>query len=148
MGLVGDAVPPAPRLPPAPWGEPGEEADQEKSKGKQTVWICLLGTVAADANCLRERAEITALSPPRRIGRGLRVGERPFAAEVFGAAGPGVPRDVALNRGSRTGRSSPAPSGQSVPPIASACVASGLAARPAFAWLPGLILLGGIKVGN
>lgn len=49
------------------------------------------------------------------------------AAEVLGAAGPGVPGDVALNAGARTGgsRSSRAPSSQCAPPSAPACVASG-----------------------
>lgn len=69
------------------------------------------------------------------------------APQVFGAAGPGLPRDVALSAGARTGgiRSGPAPSGLYAPPSAPACVASAL---PAFAWLPGLIFLGEIKVGN
>lgn len=150
VGLAGSAVPPAPRPLPAPRGKPGEEADREKSKGRQSAWICLPGTVAEHADRLLEWAGVTVPPPPRPGGQGLWVGEQRGVAEVLGAAGPGVPRDVALNAGAHTGgsRSSRARSGPCAPPSAPACVASGPPAHPASAGLPGLIFLGGIKVGN
>lgn len=138
VGLAGGAEPPAPRPPPAPRGNPGEETPREKSKGKHPAWICLPGTFAAHADSLRERAGAAAPPPPRPGGRGPRVGKQCVAAEVLGAAGPGVPRDVALNVGARTGgsRSRGAPSGRCAPPSAPACVASGPPARPASACFP------------
>lgn len=138
VGLAGGAEPPAPRPPPAPRGNPGEETPREKSKGKQPAWICLPGTFAAHADSLRERAGAAAPPPPRPGGRGPRVGKQCVAAEVLGAAGPGVPRDVALNVGARTGgsRSRGAPSGRCAPPSAPSCVAGGPPARPASACFP------------
>lgn len=82
---------------------------------------------------------------PRAVFLGAGV-----AAPVLGAAGPGLPRDVALSAGARSGGSSGsrAPSGRCAPPSAPACVASAPPALPVSAWLLGLIFLGGIKVGN
>lgn len=72
------------------------------------------------------------------------------APQVLGAAGPGVPCDVALKVGARTGgnRSCWAPSGLCAQRSAPACVASAPPALPATARLLSLIFLGRIKVGN
>lgn len=83
---------------------------------------------------------------PDVVWQGARV-----ALRVLGAAGPGLPRDAALSvclappPPPAAGSPSGAASGRCALPSAPACVAS---ASPASAWLPGLIVLGGIKVGN
>lgn len=76
--------------------------------------------------------------------------ENCVAAEVLGAAGPGVPRDVALNRGSPHRREQESRGAEwPVRPSERACVRGPRAPGASrFCLLPSLILLGGIKVGN
>lgn len=110
VGLAGAASPPASR-PPPPRGKPEEEADQEKSKEKQPVWICLPRTGAAHADRLGEcgRSHRAPASPPRRLrpgGWSAAPAHSPRAprvsAQVLEAAGPGAPTNVALRARART----------------------------------------------
>ena len=112
VGLAAGAAPPAPRRR-APRGIPEEEAGREKSKGEQSF----SGFVARDRCGARglprgapsHRARHLSARAAEALGWKRSPRALPTSTsgvpQVLGAARPGVPCDVALSAGVRTGGS-------------------------------------------